>query len=255
METTKTYWNLMGDVGNRIAKTVKAQFLVRLIGTPFQKLIDKSGKTHRYLTESAVRVLANDGHEEPASLMEENLDKLIKGNYWADSLWMNSTHHWSPKTKRGLWIWPGATDQIRNWFALATSLWTKDAPRSFFVLGACLHIVQDCCQPYHSNCRVFGGHQKYEKWADQNKDQFGVEEGGVYYLAQESKGWAIANAEYSMPHLDAVSGESEEAKYEATALLIPRAIRTTAGFMLFLLEHVRGAAKEMAAHPQAGVVN
>ncbi|HHX29067.1 MAG: zinc dependent phospholipase C family protein [Bacillota bacterium] len=255
METTKTYWNLMGDVGNRIAKTVKAQFLVRLIGTPFQKLIDKSGKTHRYLTESAVRVLANDGHEEPASLMEENLDKLIKGNYWADSLWMNSTHHWSPKTKRGLWIWPGATDQIRNWFALATSLWTKDAPRSFFVLGACLHIVQDCCQPYHSNCRVFGGHQKYEKWADQNKDQFGVEEGGVYYLAQESKGWAIANAEYSMPHLDAVSGESEEAKYEATALLIPRAIRTTAGFMLFFLEHVRGAAKEMAAHPQAGVVN
>ncbi|HHY44219.1 MAG TPA: phospholipase [Firmicutes bacterium] len=240
MQTERTYLSLLGDLGNRIAKTVKAQFFVRFIGTPFQKLLDKSGKTHRFLTELAVKVLTNDGYEEAAAFMKKRLDKIIKGNYWADSLWMNSTHHYNPRTKRGLWIWPGAADQIKNWFSLATSLWDKDIEKSMFVLGACLHIVQDCCQPYHSNGRVFQGHQKYEKWVDKNKELFAVEEGGIYRLSETPEGWAIANAEFSAPYIDAVSGPSEKAKMEATSLLIPRAIRTTAGFMLFFLEHVRG---------------
>jgi phospholipase C len=244
LQTEETYLNLLGDLGNKIAKTVKAQFFVRFIGTPFQKLIDKSGKTHRFLTEMAVRVLGNDGYEEAAAFMRKGLHKIVKGNYWADSLWMNSTHHYNPRTKRGLWIWPGAADQIKNWFLQATSLWTRDIEKSLFMLGACLHIVQDCCQPYHSNCLVLRGHQKYEKWVDKNKELFAVEDGGIYRLSETPEGWAIANAEYSMTYIDDVCGPSEEARKEATALLIPRAIRTTAGFMLFFLEHVRGETLE-----------
>lgn len=244
MERTGTYLNLMGNLGNKVAKSVKAQFLVRFIGTPFQKIIDRTGKTHHYLTELAVRVMKNDGYEEAASFMKKGLEKLIKGNYWADSLWMNSTHHYNPRTKRGLWIWPGAADQIKNWFASAASLWVEDMEKSLFMLGACLHIVQDCCQPYHSNCRVFQGHQKYERWVDKNKHLYAVEEGGIYRVSSKPEDWAIANAEYSMPYIDAVSGPEEGARREATAVLIPRAIRTTAGFMLFFLEHVGGAAGE-----------
>ncbi len=249
MQAEGTYLSLLGELGNKIARVVKAQSFVRLVGTPFQKLIDKSGKTHRFLTELAVKVLRNDGHEEAASFMKRSLERIIKGNYWADTLWMNSTHHYSPRTRHGLWIWPAATEQIKNWFQQASALWAKDKEKALFMLGACLHIVQDTCQPYHSNCVVLRGHQEYERWVDKNKERFAVEDGGIYGLSETPEGWVIANAEFSMPYLDAVCGSSEEARKEATAVLIPRAIRTTAGFMLFFLEHVAGKALDHC--PQA----
>jgi phospholipase C len=244
VETQRTGLSLMGDVGNRIARGIKAQFLVRLIGTPFQRLIDRSGKTHGWLTERALALLDADGYRDAAAFFRDHLDRLIKGNYWADSLWMNSTHHYNPKNKRGLWIWPGAADQIRNWFNLSSSFWAKNVEeKSVFVLGACIHIVQDCCQPYHSNCRVFGGHQEYERWADKHKEMFDVKSGGYYGLSDRPEGWAVANAEYSQRFLSAVEGPSSDARREATGLLIPRAIRTTAGFLVFFLEEMRGRAE------------
>lgn len=254
METRRTPMSFVCDVANKIAKSLKAQTLVRLIGTPFQKLIDKTGSTHGWLTERAVAVLESDGYEEAAAFFRRRLDKLIKGNYWADTLWMNSTHHYNPRTKRGLWIWPCAADQIKNWFNFSTSSWAKGREeKSMFFLGACLHIVQDCCQPYHSNCKVFSGHQKYEKWADKNKELFSVGNGGCYGLSSKPEGWAVANAEYSADYLSAVMEPDGNSRAEATKLLIPRAIRTTAGFLVFFLEQV-GGVPEQGLGPAAETV-
>lgn len=254
METNTTRLAFLGDVLNGIAKGLKAQFLVRLIGTPFQKLIDKAGSTHEWLTERATAVLDADGYKGASEFFRKHLDSLVRGNYWADSFWMNSTHHYNPKVRRGLWVWPDAADQIRNWFNLSVSLWAKGLEeKSIFLLGACLHIVQDLCQPYHSNCRVFGGHQEYEKWTDEHKELFDVGSEGCYGLSTGPEGWVIANAEYSAGYLGAVSGPSLESRFEATKLLLPRAVRTTAGFLLFFLERV-GSAVEPKVRPAPGPV-
>ena len=232
-----------GAVGNSMLRHLRAQTLVRLLGTPFQKLFDEVGSTHRFLTEQAVVILRADGFAETASFFEERLGALIRGNYRADALWMNATHHYDPKTKRGLWIWPGAADQIRNWFNLAVSLWRKGQhERSISLLGACLHLVQDCCQPYHSNCAVFNGHQKYERWADTHKRDYAVNEGGLYRVSSKPEGWAIANAEFSSGHLRSVSVGANGERERSTSILLPRAMRSSAGFLLFFIEEAVGAA-------------
>ncbi len=253
MEKETSRLEKAGALGNNIAKRLRAQTLVRFLGTPFQKLFDKAGGTHRFLTERAVEIARADGFAEAATFCDGWLDTIIRGNYWADLLWMNATHHYNPRTKRGLWIWAGASDQVRNWWSLAMSSWKKgDIERSVFMLGACLHIVQDCCQPYHSNCLVFDGHQKYERWADSHKEEYVVTHGGLYRVSLKPEGWAVANAEMSYGHLASVASELDGQRDRATAILLPRAMRTGAGFLVFFREATIVAAakareKKMAA--------
>lgn len=234
----KTSWlSRAGALGNRIAGSLRAETLVRWLGIPFQKLFDKKGGTHRFLTEKAVEILRSDGLTEAATFFAGWLDTIICGNYWADTLWMNATHHYNPETRRGLWIWAGAADQIRNWWNQAVNQWSKgNEAKSLFFLGACLHIVQDCCQPFHSNGLVFGGHQKYERWADEHKEDYVVDEGGMYGVSLKAEGWAVANAEASCGYLGHVASKQESLMDAATRVLLPRAMRTSAGFMNFFLE-------------------
>jgi len=177
-----------------------------------------------------------------AEFLSKNMDIIVKGCYWADSLWKNATHHYNPKTKRGLWIWPGAQDQCKNWFSYSMkALAAGNVSRALFFLGASVHTVQDACQPYHSNCVCLDGHQKYENWVDRHKEDFAVGENGVYDLASKPEGWVIENACFSQELLPKVkiNGNSTDGcadLSEATRLCLGRAQRTTAGFFVFFLK-------------------
>ena len=226
-----------GMLGNSIARKLRAHTLLRFVCGPFQKFLDKPGGTHRFLTERAVEILRADGFAETADFYSKWLDVIILGNYWADRFWMNATHHYNPRTGRGLWIWSTAPDQLRNWWQAAINAWRKrDIKKSMFMLGACLHLVQDCCQPYHSNCLVLDGHQKYERWADSRKEEYVVNHGGLYGVSHKPEGWAVANAQASFPYLADVSSQSDSDRDKATAILLPRAMRTSAGFLMFFRE-------------------
>ncbi len=231
------------DVVIGLFRNLRANTLLRWLGTPFQRLFDKVGKTHEFLTIQGMAVLENDGYENAARFCGSHKDAVIDGNYWADTLWMNATHHYNPKTGRGLLVWPGAPDQLKYWFGRALKHWRGgECAKAMFTLGACLHIVQDCCQPYHSNCKALSGHQKYETWVDQNKEQFAVQDGGMYGASTTPEGWAHLNASYSHTFLEGVckvlpssEKERQDGRRAITADLLARAQRTTAGFIMFFL--------------------
>jgi len=242
-----------GAFGNRIARGLQAQTLVRWLGIPFQRLFDVKGGTHKYLTEKAVEILRSDGLTEAAALFGGWLDTIVRGNYWADTLWMNATHHYNPVTKRGLWIWTSAADQIKNWWNQAVTQWNRgNEAKALFMLGACLHIVQDCCQPFHSNGIAMGGHQRYEKWADAHKEDYAVDEGGLYSVSMKAEGWAEANAELSYDYLGDVRSKEESVVDSATRTLLSRAMRTTAGFMDFFMAETLAAAATQDRKVAAG---
>ena len=239
MDTNMSRLSKVGAFGNLVAKSLRAHTLVRLVGIPFQKFFDKAGSTHRFLTEKAVEILRSDGLTEAATFYGGWLDTIIRGNYWADTLWMNATHHYNPKTRRGLWVWAGAADQVRNWWNQAVAQWNKgNEAKSMFMLGACLHIVQDCCQPYHSNCLALDGHQKYEKWADEHKENYVVSDGGLYRVSLKPEGWVVANAQVSCGYLGQVASKQDDLRDAATCVLLPRAMRTSAGFLDFFREEI-----------------
>ncbi len=239
----RTAGGILRDAVVGIFSKLRANTLLRWVGMPFQRLFDKIGDTHRFLTVQSIRVLRGDGYEKAAAFCEAYTDRLVDGTYWADALWKNATHHYSPRTGRGLLVWPGAPDQLRYWFRTALNQWRRgNHPKAMFTLGACVHVVQDCCQPYHSNCKMLGGHQKYEVWADKNKEQFAVTSGGLYDLAETPEGWALENAKYSSIFLSAVCGISHdsdegclEERHRVTGELLARAQRTSAGFIMFFL--------------------
>ncbi len=223
---------------NCFARSIRAHTALRLVAMPLQKVIDRCGNTHRFLTKEGIRTLHTDRWENAWVFFRQHTETLVKGNLWADAFWKNAFHHFDPKTKQGLWIWPAAPDQCKNWFDQAIRHWKKgDLRKSLFLLGACIHIVQDACQPYHSNCRVVMGHQKYERWADKHKKSLTQVKGGVYGLSSHPEGWVISNAEFSHGFLHNVLPRSKpESKEQATTALLSRAAQTTAGFLLFFLE-------------------
>ncbi len=238
----------VGKISRNFAKVIRLETLIRWLGLPFQKLLDHVGGTHEFLTTQSVRILDNDGWKHLSRYCSEHLETIIKGNYWADTLWKNTTHHYNPRTKKGLWLWPGAQDQMNNWFNQAIGFWLKGkTEKALHALGACLHIVQDCCQPYHSNCVIFRGHQKYEKWADLHKENFAVSRGGIYKFSGEAEDWVADNAQFSVGYLETVANSSpigNKKRKEATAILLARAQKTTAGFIMFFFDKIRSACED-----------
>jgi phospholipase C len=225
---------------NKLVKYI-VQNLVRFLGTPFQKLFDRAGDTHTFLNDQAITILKNDGYTNASEFFAEFKQIIVEGNLWADKLWKNAFHHYNPRNKRGLLIWPSGTDQCNIWFNDSLAQWKKGRlSKSMFLLGAAIHIVQDLCQPYHANCKVFDGHQKYEQWVDARKHRFAVNDRGIYGISDKPAGWVIENARYSARCISSVSRSGEDAeKVSATKALLARAQRTTAGFLMFFLEQAQ----------------
>lgn len=227
------------DTISSLYRKISPQALLRYVGMPFQRLFDRPGGTHRFLTEQGILILRNDGHRAAADFYAHNIEYLIRGNYWADLMWKNAAHHFDPVKRRGFLIWPPAPEQSKIWFNAALSFWRKkNAHKTVFFIGASLHIVQDMCQPYHSNCLVFHRHQKYESWVDKLKEEFAVSSGGIYDLGNSPDEWVIANALFSRSFINKVNGDFDHSCFEASRTLIQRAQATTAGFLLFAYNNI-----------------
>ncbi|MBE3519408.1 MAG: zinc dependent phospholipase C family protein [Firmicutes bacterium] len=224
--------------------------IIRILGFPVQRLLDRPGNTHRFLTLKGVEILDADGFSALASWYRSHLEEIMRGNAWADRTWKNSCHHYDPRVKRGLFLWPSAVDQARSWFRNAVQAWaTGDITRSVFFVGACLHLIQDMCQPYHSNRIILDGHQAYERWVDRNKEIYAEESGGIYNLGSSVEEWVKKNAEFSKEFLSLVLPSAYGNGYHSpTAVLLSRAQRTSAGFLVFFMEK----AKETAYEPVPG---
>lgn len=218
--------------------------LLLTAAVPFQGLIDKTSPTHGFINQQALAILRADGHGRAADWLGWYREPFNEGCDWADTGWKNIGHMYDPETGMGLKGWPSAPQVVRADWDLAVRLFREgDMLQAAFYLGAAAHLVQDLCVPHHAAARVFAGHKAFEAYARHHRHLFGVSQGGLYNLARTPEGWVLVNADYTRVHYShcLASNLENAAIHRAVLDLLPRAQRTTAGFVAFFL-HAMGVA-------------
>lgn len=206
---------------------------------PFQTLVDKTSPTHGFINRQVVAILAADQKHREATWLNQYLDDFSEGCDWADSGWKNIGHMYDPETGLGVRGWPSAPQLAREYWESAKRYFAeRNFIRSFFYLGAASHLVQDLCVPHHAAARVFSGHRKFEGYAQRYRHRYAAHDGGLYRLARTPEGWVFQNADYTRKHYSHClqANLAPALIHEATSDLLPRAQRTTAGFVTFFLE-------------------
>lgn len=215
--------------------------MVRLLLTlaiPFQTLIDSISPTHGFINGQALTILSADGRSREASWLSRNLEPFCKGCDWADKGWKNAGHMFDPKTRRGLRGLPTAPQMVRDyWQAAVRQAARGREQKAAFYLGAAAHIVQDMCVPHHAAAELFEGHRRFEEVARENRDLFAVTGDGIYGLSRTPEGWAVTNATYTRLYYSACLNPSYDPDETRGAIadLLPRAQRSTAGFVSHFL--------------------
>ena len=196
--------------------------------------------THIFVNNQALKILFADGYVSQAQILSTYQMKLNEGVVEIDKGMGKASHHYNPLTRTGLLKWPTAYNKCCEYTQKARTYWLKaQYEYGAFLLGAAAHLVQDVCVPHHTTCKVFGGHVKYEKWANRHKADYAVEKGGIYDLGSTPGEWIHSNALISMPYLKMVTANNPETNYDlASEILLKRAQRSTAGFLLFFLNTV-----------------
>lgn len=206
---------------------------------PFQGLVDKTSPTHGFINRQALAILQTDGRQRDSMWLGRHIGRFNDGCDWADTGWKNVSHMYDPETGTGLKGWPSAPQMVREYWGLATRLYHEgDMYRSAFYLGAACHLVQDLCVPHHAAARVFAGHKAFEAYARQYRHRFAAHRNGLYNLARTPEGWVLSNADYTRAHYSHCLNSDLQKRViqQAVADLLPRAQRTTAGFVTFFLE-------------------
>lgn len=205
---------------------------------PLQRLIDPGIEVvHSACNRAAIEILINDGWNKEGKFLSEHLDQINDGAVWADKGWKNVSHYYNPSTGMGLRGWPNAAEECTRWFGMAAKCMNKlHFKQAFFYLGAAVHLVQDLCVPYHSRNVVLAGHHSYEKWAQDHVDNYIINEGGLYIKAINPGEWVIANARASFDLFALIKNGSIRGYHMATATMLPRTQRTTAGFFHYFIK-------------------
>jgi phospholipase C len=209
--------------------------MTRLVLTttgPLQKLIDHPGATHEFCNTQALKILQHDGFSRCATFFLQYAKELNSGVYWADQGWKNVSHFFKPASTKGLWRFPGATEEFEQHLSQAMKTMRQgNLRKAVFFLGAAAHLAQDLCVPHHALGKMFAGHQQYETWVQQHYDQYAVNSHGIYW---EGEPVAIlpANAAVSADLFKWVETDTSERWYhKATEILLPLAQCTTAGLL------------------------
>ncbi len=194
--------------------------------------------THIYINQQALRILANDGWTHEAGFLARGQEALHAGVCRADGGLGCFGHYFNPRTGGGLLGYFPATAIMNHFFKRALRHWRgSQYSRALFYLGQATHLLQDACVPQHCHGTPGCGHGNYERWARQNRLQYGVEGGGLYRPGlQKASDWLVFNSQVAYEYLELVSHPEREADYDrATADLLPLAQRSTAGFWLYFL--------------------
>ncbi|MFZ5817731.1 MAG: zinc dependent phospholipase C family protein [Bacillota bacterium] len=205
---------------------------------PFQGLVDRPSPTHGFINRQALAILRRDGRQREAAWLGWYLEPFIEGCDWADTGWKNIGHMYDPETGTGLRGWPSAPQMLREyWDQAERHLREGEMHRAAFCLGAASHLVQDLCVPHHAAARIFAGHKRFEAYARRYRHLFGAHEGGQYGMARTPEGWVLRNADYTRKYYSHCLTSDLEGIviHRAVVDLLPRAQRTTAGFVAFFL--------------------
>lgn len=152
-------------------------------------------RTHSFINEQGIEVLAGDGHNALACFLEKQKYWLEQGSMWVDKPKRYIEHYLLPIRGKGLWCWPNAGTACERYYKEALNYWRKgNLPMSMFYLGAAVHLVQDLCVPYHAHGLVFSGHRRFEYWSKKNKELFGIFKGGLYEEDYTPFQWVYHNA-------------------------------------------------------------
>ncbi|WP_304541908.1 zinc dependent phospholipase C family protein [Desulforamulus aquiferis] len=199
-----------------------------------------AGATHLFCNLQAIEILRNDNHLRAANLFSHFINQLEAGVIWADKGFKSLSHHYHPETSSGKWHWFNASTVFEEYFEQAISHWkSKKHEGAMFYLGAASHLLQDMCVPHHSRCVILDGHQEYEHWAEEHRNEYRVYEKGLYQKMTCPRDWIHHNASCSFNFFHLVkAGISEESYHQATQALLPLAQQSTSGFWLYFYEMI-----------------
>lgn len=215
--------------------------MILAAATPIQKLVDRSrAATHVFCNEQAVKILDNDGNTKYAALLKSSLEILNRGTCWADKGWKCFAHYLDPVYCNGFGPWPHAAVECQMYFDGALDNWKKgNKKKSFFLLGAAVHLVQDLCVPHHARGVAFNGHQEYEKWVEEKRLNYAVYENGLYNISTLAGEWVFANARKVRAFYDILTA-SKQTPFNfgfVTSHVLPLAQRSSAGFFSMFLDY------------------
>lgn len=198
-----------------------------------QEFIDRPGVTHEFCNNQALVILRHEGQTDCADFFQKYAQELNAGVYWADTGWKNKSHYFIPATGAGLWRFRSAVDEFEIYFHKATQAARSGDWRSaVFYLGAAIHLVQDACVPHHARGKLFDGHKEYEEWAQTHFAYFKTEDKVMDVHYNKFATWLVKNASISADMLKMVDHKAtEESYFQATAILLPQAQRSTAGII------------------------
>ncbi|NPV93027.1 MAG: hypothetical protein HPY50_19850 [Firmicutes bacterium] len=196
--------------------------------------------THVLCNQQARLILESDGHLEAANLLEAYNQDIDVGICWPDGGWGSIHHFYHPKTGEGYLGMTSAEVIFERFSQRAVKLWRRGShEKAMFFLGAATHLLQDLCEPHHSNCTCSMDHHRYEVWVQSHSHDYLVFNDGHYNKHQRLSDWLKECALRSYDLIELVNGKPDDAKYrEATEILLPFTQRATAGFWLSFLEQV-----------------
>lgn len=196
--------------------------------------------THVFINRQTRLILEEDGNVEAAGLLVAFGRELDLGVCWPDGGWGSVHHFYHARTGAGLWGRSPADVLVSRFYKRALNLWRRGCIRkAMFYLGAVTHLLQDICEPHHASCSWGVGHHLYEKWVQKHKDNYPVQQGGIYRRYDDPVKWLKYCSKKSYSFFEMVNKKSDIRCYQqATEYLLPLAQRVTAGFWLNFLEQV-----------------
>ncbi|NLZ38760.1 MAG: hypothetical protein GX893_04045 [Firmicutes bacterium] len=217
--------------------------------------------SHMELAEAIITILANDGKKNIVEIFNDtssglNLIKILaEGTRAADipfsggyicTLW----HFHHPWSHRGYLTKKSSANVTAELFAAAEKLWLEgNKEKAVFQLGRALHLLQDIFIPHHSGITAVKGHGDLEKWLTDNWKKYRVESGGFYHWSEkfcDADGnchsvnsanpydWIDYGSHLSFAwyrEFFANSKYNEETFKKAAKLIIPNALKFSAGFV------------------------
>ncbi|MEW5785406.1 MAG: hypothetical protein AB1767_10095 [Bacillota bacterium] len=218
---------------------------------------------HMALVPQTALILKNDGNKDIYDFLRRvdaasgktglallakgagDADKPLSGGYIV-TLW----HFHHPWTHRGYLVGGSAADQVAWLFTHALNLWQNGKRgKALYQLGRALHLVQDIFIPHHAAVTASRGHGELEQWLTGHWEPYRVADGGYYQWetyfhdsqnryhrvrAERPYDWIDHGSHLSIGWFDAffAGGVYDEGTFrQAAALIIPHALRFSAGFL------------------------
>lgn len=233
-------------------------------------------KLHNYCIEKTFELLYNDSkhnvidtvlNRRTAGFKSDERIKLMQhGSYIIDRLAIKKLRvHWFG----GHYLYPhshagyvrGFSDagtKCAQLFNIAVKDWEKGRyKRALVALGGATHLVQDLCIPFHTTNLALRKHVVFERWMSSHYLDLNLSlEGGLYkfkslrghYNDGQPFGWVDYNAHNSSKHLPELMYARTKAEYfNALSIIIPEAIKTSAGFLELFTKSVAGISEPSAS--------